>query len=799
MLLTYFNGDIIYANDPTYFTIDWANNLLLLPPQPVSGILSYTILGVGDAEVSGNGIIDYQSTPVVTTSNGISKLISMVNFNEVKTAYVTVDGIPVDSTPYPQAIMFYEITTASNRDTRATVSVHNMTTGSHLIQSWFFSSDNPLFNKIVEQQIYATDYDPLFIIDENGFAAGELLNATPAKFGTPSSQVIVEIIPDNGNRIRLRAPYVTYYKATNIDVTQGFYPIVASTSSFIVDQKNIQVFLNGSLLTYGDDQDYIITGNNSVQITGRPALFGNLVTLDSTIAIETFYPNNISNSVAITDGSVIYDYDFMLAGSPENGYTLLLAPDYSFLTSSTVRAVTFSIQDSLGMIPQRFVSSPTRSYRLNHPVINSNYLWIEVDTSSEGLKSLSTLDYQLLDDHQTVVIGANIVLSDTDTVFINSFADPSQSAKTIGYRITKDFLGGTSFTRLSSADTTYLTQPLTVYDTEIHIADGSLLSPADASKNHPGVVLIAGERIEFFKNVNNVLSQLRRGTGGTSLAQHLSVGTLVMDQGINQIINVSPATPYSDVVLVQNTYTSARLENTYIISTATISTWVNPITSSSVRCDGIKLLTSLAKLPTDAYTGKVTYKGRIYSVSTASIQAKDQIEVYYGGRLLQKDQHFYHDTTISYDGISITQIKGEIPTVTDLANVLPYIGNAYICQDTNEVWVCTQNQFNIIGVPNFVYSGLIRVLPDFNVNTATQQITLNTATVKIHTGTQLTIIQRQVGTSWNDVVSINTTTSLIDSTGVITKFLKDGPAVLPSHYFYGSTSTAVSPTGGLLT
>jgi hypothetical protein len=100
-------------------------------------------------------------------------------------------------------------------------------------------------------------------------------------------------------------------------------------------------------------------------------------------------------------------------------------------------------------------------------------------------------------------------------------------------------------------------------------------------------------------------------------------------------------------------------------------------------------------------------------------------------------------------------------------------------------------------VPSFVYSGLKRYKPDFTINTGTQQIILNTQTVKIQTGTQLVVVMKQVGPSWNDVKSINSTTSLLDSTGTITKFLKLGNAVLPTHYFYGSASSIAKPQGGV--
>jgi hypothetical protein len=674
--------------------------------------------------------------------------------------------------------------------------IYNLTSGTHLIQAWFFNSSNSAVNKILEQTFKAGG-SPTFVNDANGYATGIALTNVPATVAPFSSQVIVELIPDGKNPIRLRPPSVTYYTVTTTDITLASYPIVSSTSSFVVDTvqaSNIQVYLNGITLGYASDgtQDYTIS-NNSIILTSRPSLSGNPPIVGSQLAIETFYYNNITNSQP--DSLMTYDYDFMITNEGEN---FLLSPNYSYLTNATIKITTFAVQDSLGIVSQRFVGNPYRTYTLNLPVLNSNYLWVQVNTSSTGLTALiNGIDYQLLEDQLTVLIGDDIDLSIEDTVFIMSFADPGKSAKTLGYRITKDFLGKSSFTRISSADSTYLTRPLSAGDTEIYIADGSILSPANSDKNVPGVILISGERIEFFNNTDNVLSQLRRATGGTSPAEYLEIGTVVMDQGINQTVHETYRVPYSDIVLVQNTFTSVNLENTYFISTTTITTRVNPSTSSSIKCDGITLMTTKSSLPYDPYTGKSKYDKKIYSISTASIDAKNQIEVYYGGKMLKKDMSFHHDTSIKYDGIETTQIKGTVPSAESLSSATIYLGDAYICEDTGEVWVCTINQFNLSTVPKFVYSGLIRTLPDFTLNTSTQQLILNTATVNINTGTQLTVVKRQVGTSWNDVISINSSTSLLDSTGTIVKFLSAGPAVLPTHYFYGSNSTAAKPGGGL--
>jgi hypothetical protein len=125
-----------------------------------------------------------------------------------------------------------------------------------------------------------------------------------------------------------------------------------------------------------------------------------------------------------------------------------------------------------------------------------------------------------------------------------------------------------------------------------------------------------------------------------------------------------------------------------------------------------------------------------------------------------------------------------------------YLGDAYICEDTGQVWVCAPNQYNLSTVPSYIYSGLVRLLPDFIVDTSTQQIILNTSTVSINTGTKLTVIKREVGPSWNEVISINSTKSLFDSTGTIAKFLKAGPAIIPNQYFYASSSTVANVSSG---
>ena len=102
------------------------------------------------------------------------------------------------------------------------------------------------------------------------------------------------------------------------------------------------------------------------------------------------------------------------------------------------------------------------------------------------------------------------------------------------------------------------------------------------------MVIIAGERIEYFKKDGNLLSQLRRSSLGTGPKPVSVAGTKVIDQSFYQDI---PATV--ETMLVQTTSTTAT---TYIISQV----------GNSVIGDGISFV--------------------------QGVDAVDQVSVYYGGR-----------------------------------------------------------------------------------------------------------------------------------------------------------------------
>jgi hypothetical protein len=195
------------------------------------------------------------------------------------------------------------------------------------------------------------------------------------------------------------------------------------------------------------------------------------------------------------------------------------------------------------------------------------------------------------------------------------------------------------------------------------------------------VLFIDSERIEFFVKNGNILSQLRRSTLGTGPARHSEIETRVVDQSIRQNI------PYRDKISKQNILSTNT--NSYVISTS----------STLTIGDGIILNTTLP--------------------------GKDQISVYYGGRLLRKSP------------LLVQNIEDD-----------------------------TQ---------------LLSSPEEFSVDAATQVLTLNIREPIVN-GTMISIVQKK-GAIWTG------TESLLTSDVMQARFLRAKGTELPGIYYYGGDPT----------
>jgi hypothetical protein len=524
-------------------------------------------------------------------------------------------------------------------------------------------------------------------------------------------------------------------------------------ATYPLTNDNVYVYLNGVKLS-----------TFSYQVNGLSvSIYTNVVSLKKgdAIAIEVFAPKVAGTSQTLDFyGQPHYTYQYRTVGSnlyltPEAGGTTVLT-----IPSATLKIITYTDSDGMLVQTQKFVGSSNRRYSLNRAILDNNYVFVTVlkyiNSNLISYPLVNGIDFVVLDDNVTVQLSDSWNLTNDNIVEIISFSSQQFSGTVLGYRIFNDMLGNTSFTRLSKKYSTFLTQPLSVTDTEIQVADSSVLTLPIADENVPGVILINRERIEFFQINGNTLRQLRRGTLGTSPSTYLDVGTIVIDQGSEQTI------PFVETTKIQNTFTNT-LTNVHVINkNALLRTYPN--TSTYVQCDGIALSTGTSLI--------------------------DQIEVFYGGRLLRKTADYVHDTTVSYDSINLASIVGSTATIQQLPAVAN-IGDSYLITNLNQVWTYTGFRTQTTATMTYVYSGLQYLPQEYTVsiNSSTQLLTLNTATLGVVPNLQVTIVQKDflVATSWNtiDPTNSNMTLSLLDSTTTVATFLKDAPAVLPDNYFYG--------------
>jgi hypothetical protein len=262
---------------------------------------------------------------------------------------------------------------------------------------------------------------------------------------------------------------------------------------------------------------------------------------------------------------------------------------------------------------------------------------------------------------------------------------------------------------LSSLNSTQLTAPLYTTSTEIQVENSSVLPTPNLLKQIPGVVLINGERIEYLTITGNILRNLKRATLGTAARDYYPAGTTLIDQGRFQTI------PFKENI------TRDVFE---VGSDTTITSWdlVNIQLSTSTNQYGL----------TDF---------------------DQQVEVYYGGRLLRKSTTStnvltIHDSRVSFD-------SGE----TNSSN---------ISSD-----VVLQPEFTITTNTNAGYT-LHLALSELSTST-----TATTVTVGLTTGTRIVVVQT-TATVW-----YNGDDSLVTNNSIQANFLRDKPATLPDKYHYG--------------
>jgi len=637
-------------------------------------ISTQTTTGIVSVTIVGVGGIGYLSQNAVTSTKSSFTVPIGAALTSIGSLYVTLNGNTITTDQY----------TLGNKG----VTVSNLT-GTNTVQLWAFSAEYKGFSEVKEQ--FFTTYP---------FLTAYTLTQYPGTLGPINAQAIVEL-----NKLRLTPPNTTYYSAAAGQVSfdidpNNQYP----TGVFSLDQ--LQVFVNG--------------------IQSRPGVD---FILDQPNDRVEFNINFLKSGDAVAITNTVYGQYYF-----ENGQIILNTRQLTIPTNGTLKVITYTNHNSSMIRTEVFASNASRRFTMSRAIINDNYVWVTIG----GTPLINGVDFYIEDDNKTIIIRGTYVIDLPDApVTIMSMIDALEDA-VIGYRVFKDLLNRTTFRRLSEIDSTRLIEPLYSTSTTIVVNSGAGLPKPNTKKGIPGVVVIAGERIEYMAVTDNVLSRLRRATLGTGPKSVYPIGTVVTDQGQRQ------ALPFREVTNVVTTASTSTLETSYVIENMSVTTG-----------------------------GKITF-----AESTGSTH---QVKVYHGGILLRKAGMYVHDSSVVYDGVS-SNILGTVPTIAELP-ITTLTGNAYIVSATNQVWVYT-NSNKLDAVNGYTYQGLNYLPPEFTITTSTANtntvLTLNLPASRLNKGTIITLVQQTTADWYAD-----NNTSLINDTGAVATFLRDKQTSLPDKYHYG--------------
>ena len=426
------------------------------------------------------------------------------------------------------------------------------------------------------------------------------------------SEIVKESIADDGSSTAYTmanipgniAPYHNMVIAEVKDLDTG-------TITRLLPPDTVYYVSNGVTQQYTVSQDpeypvfQLALGEIEVYLNGAKLVPIRDFNFDTQTNLVTFNQN------VLTSGDVIaitilknHEYEINVTGDSagDTEANLIIVKDRSELpTNAEYHVTTFTNHDSNLIRKEVFSGKLGGTYKLSRPAIDSNYVWVEID----GTPLVAERDYKILDNNITVEIDNKFTVLPTSRITVTTFSE-ELSFNSIGYKVFNDMLNRTHFKRISEQDSTKLAQDLNINDTEIVVEDGSFFDTPSPADKTPGVVWIDRERIEFYTISGNTLGQITRGTLGTGIKTVHTAGTKVFDAGPEQTI------PYTETVNVYESIIRPGLPN-----------------------------------------GKKEHVLETVNISS-SADAHDQVEVYLGGRKLQKPTAStnpikIHNAEIAYD------------------------------------------------------------------------------------------------------------------------------------------------------
>jgi hypothetical protein len=574
------------------YDIDYANNEIVFTDIPALGdVIEIISFGIG-----GINLLDYQE---FIADGQTTLFLTKAVYSQTESVLVTVDGVAVD-VGFQNSIDF---TDTENRT---------------IIQFGREPSDGAVVKVICLGAALDTDSSNQSIVRVNQqvisydgsstrFELDRFVNLSRA---SAESSILVTL-----NGVQLKGPENTLvtYDGTNNKIAVGTDPLRSPGS---ITYLTIEVYINNQLL---------------VPVTEW--------TLNSTINVVTVVKEllELNDVIRVVVNSFA---DYRLEG---DGIVLTDDVRNSMNQNDVLEITWFSEYPSMDIVTDQY-SGGKVNYKLSRAPINESYVWVYLN----GTRLTLNKDYKV--SIQRAVVYLNVASNTSDEVKIIEFGNDLWQFPS-AFEIYKDMLNRYQFKRFSR-NNVVLAKPLNYYDTSIEVVNGNLLyDPTDLPAY--GVVYINNERIEYLQKTGNVLSQLRRGSTGTAIAEVHLAGSFVSDSGPTETI------PYNETQHRQD-----------FVS------------------DGSTLLVG----PLD-FTPKMGLRANWYRETIpAEYGACDEIEIFVAGTRLRKNPLSVYDENLGADSPSADRqieaefsVDGASPYIR-LTKVVPAGTRITVLRRTGNIW-----------------------------------------------------------------------------------------------------------------
>jgi hypothetical protein len=524
------------------YILDYNTNEVVFTNAPIrDAVIEIISIGVGGA-----ALLDYQEFE----ADGDTLLfLTRANYTDTASVVVTVDGVDVDALLINSSEVL-EITGKTliqfpNKPERRQI-VKIVCLGAATDVD---SSANALVR--VNQQAVVFDGSSL------SYDLDKFVNLERA---SASGAVLVEI---NGVQLKGVDTEFAVYDGTNNIISIGRDPIEAPNTA---TQSNIQVYINNELKR--NILDYVYDGNENTVTVDTEAL---------SINDEIKVVIDIRSQYTFENNNIVFT-DTALAALQEGDQILV---------------TWFSEYPSMNIISDQYTGGKVQ-YQLAREPISVSYIWVY----KNGSRLTQEQDYEVSIPRNVVYLKTTTTID--DEIKIVQFGNYLRRAP-LAYEVFKDMLNIYHFKRFSIDKTVTLSQDLNYYDQVIYVTDTDNLFEPIKSRNIPGTVYINGERIDYFEKTATTLSQLRRGTHGTSIKETHALGSSVVDVGRVESLPYNESQERLDFISDGSSLLVGPLN--YVPSAATRSDWTRvTIPVGYEPCDQIEVFAGGRRLRKDPLT-----------------------------------------------------------------------------------------------------------------------------------------------------------------------------------------------------